>query len=137
MLKKIFMGLMAVAVVLTVSGIMTSCEPVQSGTVLYTVKMGSFEDNMDVLRNAIEKDFEKEGFTWAGAGHNYILEGEVKSCNKKATAIFQKCCKAVDDDRSKMSVPLALKGVTVYMVYCYGSSEENDLTSYTFVGEDK
>ena len=137
MFKKFFMGLMAAAVVLTVAGIMTSCNPVQEGTILYTVDMGSFEDNMDILRNAVEKDFEKEGLTWAGAGHNYMLEGEVKACNKKAAAIFQKCCKAVDDDRTKISLPLALKGVTIRMMYTYGSNEEKELSAYTFVKEDK
>ena len=137
MLKKLFIGFMAVAAVLTTAGLMTSCEPIQEGTVLYTVNMGSFEDNMDILRNAVEKDFEAKGFEWAGAGHNYILEGEVKACNRKATSIFQECCKAVDKDRSKLALPLALKGVTISMVYCYGSSEEHELTTYTFVEEDK
>ena len=92
---------------------------------------------MDILRNAVEKDFEAKGLQWAGAGHNYMLEGEVKACNKKATAIFKECCKAVDQDRSKLALPLALKGVTISMVYCYGSSEEHELTTYTFVEEDK
>ena len=137
MLKKLIIGIMAVAAVLTTTGLMTSCNPVESGTVLYTVNMGSFEDNMDILRNAVEKDFEAKGFKWAGAGHNYILEGEVKACNKKATAIFQECCKAVDQDRSKLSLPLALKGVTISLVYCYGNSDEHELSTYTFVEEDK
>ena len=136
MLKKWIFGIMAVAAILTTAGVMTSCEPVQSGTVLYTVNMGSFEDNMDILRNAVEEDFEAKGLKWAGAGHNYVLEGEVKACNKKATAIFQECCKAVDQDRSKLALPLALKGVTISMVYCYGTSEEHELTTYTFVEED-
>jgi hypothetical protein len=137
MLKKLIFGIMAVAAILTTAGMMTSCEPQQYGTVLYTVNMGTFDDNMDVLRNAVEKDFEAKGLEWAGAGHNYVLEGEVKACNKKATAIFQECCKAVDQDRSKLALPLALKGVTISMVYCYGSSEEHELTTYTFVEEDK
>ena len=128
---------MAVAALLTTAGLMTSCKTVQMGTVLYSVNMGSFEDNMDILRNAIEKDFEAKGLQWAGAGHNYMLEGEVEDCNKKATAIFKECCKAVDKDRSKLSLPLALKGVTISMVYCYGSSEEHELTTYTFVEEDQ
>lgn len=137
MFKKVIFSIMAIAAVLTFAGNMTSCTPQQSGTVMYSVEMGSFFDNMDVLRNAIEKDFVKEGFQWAGAGHNYILEGEVKACNKKAETIFKKCCQAVDKDRSLLSLPLALKGVTISMVYIYGSSEEHELCTYTFVEEDK
>lgn len=137
MLKKLIFGIMAVAAILTTAGMMTSCEPVQSGTVLYSVDMGSFEDNMDVLRNAIEKDFEAKGLEWTGGGHYYVLEGEVKACNRKATAIFQECCQAVDKDRSKLALPLALKGVTISMVYCYGDSKDRQLTTYTFVEEDK
>ena len=137
MFKRLIFGIMAVAAILTTAGLMTSCEPVEMGTVLYKVDMGSFEDNMDILRNAVEKDFEAKGLKWAGAGHNYMLDGEVKECNKKATAVFQECCKAVDDDRSKLSLPLALKGVTISIVYCYGSSDEHELSTYTFVKEDK
>ena len=137
MFKKIIFGIMAVAAVLTTAGLMTSCEPVQSGTVLYSVDMGSFEDNMDVLRDAVEHDFEAKGLEWTGGGHYYVLEGEVKACNRKATAIFQECCKAVDQDRSKLALPLALKGVTISMVYCYGDSKDRQLTTYTFVEEDK
>lgn len=137
MFKKIFTGIMAFVVVMTVAGIMTSCEPIQRGDILYNVDMGEFEDNMDVLRNAIEKDFETLGLNWAGAGHTYMLNGEVKSCNKLATQIFQQCCKAVDQDRSKLSLPLALKGQTIYLMYTYGSNEEKELSSYTFVEEDK
>lgn len=137
MFKKLFIGMMAVAAVLTTAGVMTSCEPAESGTVLYTVDMGAFEDNMDILRNAVERDFEELGLEWAGAGHNYMLEGEVKKCNKKATTIFQNCCVAVDKDRSRLSVPLALKGVTISLRYCYGSSEEHELSTYTFVENDK
>jgi len=138
MMKKILFSLMAAAAILTVAGTMTSCEKVESGTVLYSVDMGTFEDNMDVLRNAVEKDFISQGLKWAGAGHNYILEGEVKECNKKATAIFQSCCKAVDQDRSRLAVrQLAIKGQTIKLVYCYGSSEEHELSTYTFVEEDQ
>jgi len=137
MFKKVIFCIMAVAAILTTAGIMTSCKPVQSGTILYNVDMGSFEDNMDILRNAIEKDFEKQGLQWAGGGHNYMLEGEVKACNKKAAAIFQNCCLAVDKDRSRLSLPLALKGVTISFMYTYGSNEEHELSTYTFVEEDK
>ena len=137
MFKRLIFGIMAVAAILTTAGLMTSCEPVEMGTVLYKVDMGSFEDNMDILRNAVEKDFEAKGLKWAGAGHNYMLEGVVKDCNKKAAAVFQECCKAVDEDRSKLSLPLALKGVTISFVYCYGSSDEHELSTYTFVKEDK
>ena len=137
MFKRLIFGIMAVAAILTTAGLMTSCEPVEMGTVLYKVDMGSFEDNMDILRNAVEKDFEAKGLQWAGAGHNYMLEGVVKDCNKKAAAVFQECCKAVDDDRSKLALPLALKGVTISFVYCYGSSDEHELSTYTFVKEDK
>lgn len=137
MLKKLVFGIMAVAAMLTSAGVMTSCEPVQSGTVMYTVDMGSFFDNMDILRNAIEKDFEAKGLQWAGSGHYYILEGEVKACNKKATAVFQECCKAVDKDRSKMALPLKLKGVTISLNYTYGGSQDSELSTYTFVEEDK
>ena len=136
MIKKIFIGIMAIVAVLTVAGTMTSCEPVQSGTILYNVDMKEFDDNMDLLRNAVEKDFESLGLKWAGAGHNYMLEGEVKACNKKAAAIFEQCCKAVDKDRSRLSLPLALKGQTIALMYTYGSSEEHELCTYTFVEED-
>lgn len=137
MLKKAIFCIMAVAAILTTAGIMTSCAPVQSGTVLYSIDMGSFEDNMDILRNAVEKDFEKQGLQWAGAGHNYLLEGEVNACNRKASAIFKNCCEAVDKDRSKLALPLALKGVTISLNYTYGNSEEHQLSTYTFVQEDK
>lgn len=116
---------------------MTSCAPEQRGDVIYSVNMGDFFDNMDILRNAIEKDFEKEGFTWLGSGHYYVLNGEVKACNKKAEAIFKKCCQAVDKDRTKISLPLALKGVTISMDYSYGGDKEQQLCTYTFVEEDK
>ena len=136
MLKKIFISVMAVVAILTVSGLMTSCEPVRTGTLLYDIDMKGFDDNMDLLRNAIEADFEAKGLKWAGSGHTYMLEGEVKACNKKAAAIFTECCQAVDKDRSKLPLPLALKGETIGFRYTYGQ-EEAELTTYTFVEEDK
>jgi len=136
MFKKLIFSIFAVVAVLVVANTMTSCKSEQRGDVIYSINMGDFFDNMDILRNAIEKDFEKEGFTLLSS-HNYLLNGEVNACNKKAEAIFKKCCQAVDQDRTKLSLPLALKGVTISMVYCYGSSEEHQLCTYTFVCEDK
>ena len=137
MFKKIFIGIMAIVAVLTVAGTMTSCKPVQGGTVLYSVDMRDFDDNMDLLRNAIEKDFESLGLKSAGTAHDYVLEGELEACNKKAAAIFEQCCKAVDKDRTKVPVALALKGQTIAMNYIYGGNDEKVLCTYTFVEEDK
>jgi len=137
MFKKIFFGIMAIVAVLTVAGTMTSCKPVKSGTSLYEIDMKGFDDNGDLLRNAIEADFEKLGFTWSGGGHYYILEGEVNACNKKAVSIFQQCCKAVDQDRSKLPLPLALKGQTIALKGQYANEPVQELSTYTFVEEDK
>jgi len=136
MFKKVFVGIMAVVAILAVAGTMTSCN-VETGTILYTVDMRDFDDNMDLLRNAIEKDFIELGLKDAGASHTFMLEGEVKSCNKLASEIFQQCCKAVDNDRSRIPLPLALKGQTIALMYTYGSNDEHELSTYTFVGEDK
>ena len=136
MLKKILFCIVAIATVLTVGTSLTSCEH-KSGTVIYSVNTGDFFDNMDVLKNAIEKGFEEGGMKRLGSGHNYILEGEVNSCNNKAKSIFKSSCEAVDKDRSKMALPLAIKGVTVKLMYTYGGDPEAELTSYTFVEEDK
>ena len=129
------MGIMAIVAVLAVAGTMTSCN-VKSGTNLYEVDMKGFDDNMDVLRNAIEKDFEKLGLKWSGGSHIYVLTGEVNSCNRLATQIFQQCCKAVDKDRSCLSVPLALKGKTIALKHTYADQPEEELSTYTFVEED-
>ena len=136
MIKKIFIGIMAVAAILTVAGTMTSCEPVKSGTILYEIDTRNFPDNMDLLKNAIERDFETLGLRHEGDGHIYVLEGEVKACNSKAAAIFQQCCKAVDQDRSRLSLPLALKGETIAFIYTYAGVDA-ELSTYTFVEEDQ
>ena len=137
MFKKIFFGIMAIVAVMTVAGTMTSCKPVKSGTNLYEVEIKGFDDNMDLLRNAVEKDFEKLGLAYSGGSHIYVLEGEVKKCNKLATDVFQQCCKAVDQDRSKLALPLALKGKTIALKHTYGGEPEEELSTYTFVEEDK
>jgi len=136
MFKKILFGFMAVVALLAVSGTMNSCK-VKSGTNLYEIDMKGFDDNMDILRDAIEADFEKLGFTWSGGGHYYILEGEVNACNKKAAGIFQQCCKAVDQDRTKMSLPLALKGNTIALKGQYANEPAGEVSTYTFICEDK
>jgi len=136
MVKKIFIGIMAFIAVLAVSGVMTSCN-VKSGTSLYEIDMKDFDDNMDILRNAIEADFEKLGLAWSGGGHYFIMEGEVNACNKKAASIFQQCCKAVDKDRSKLSLPLALKGKTIALKGQYANEPSQEVSTYTFVEEDK
>ena len=136
MFKKILFGFMAVVALLAVSGTMNSCK-VKSGTNMYEVDMKDFNDNMDILRNAIEADFEKLGFTWSGGGHYFILEGEVNACNKTASSIFQQCCKAVDNDRSKLSLPLALKGKTIALKGQYANEPVEETSTYTFVCEDK
>ena len=134
-MKKIFLSIVAIVAVLTVAVCMTSCER-KSGTIIYSVDTGNFFDNMDVLKNAIEKGLEEGGMKWLGSGHYYVLEGEVNSTNNKAKTIFQNSCKAVDKDRSKMALPLAIKGVTVKLKYTYGGDPDAELSSYTFVEED-
>ena len=135
MFKKLFMGIMAIVAVVAVAGTMTSCS-VKAGTSIYEVDMKGFDDNMDILRNAIEKDFETLGFTREG-DHYFILNGEVNSNNKKAAAIFQQCCKAVDKDRSKLSLPLALKGQTIALKGQLANEPSQEISTYTFVEEDK
>jgi len=137
MLKKFFLSFLAIVVVMTVAVSMTSCEQ-KSGTVIYSVDTGNFFDNMDVLKDAIEEGLVQGGMKrLSESNHYYVLEGEVNSCNNKAKSIFQNSCQAVDKDRSKMALPLAIKGVTVKLKYSYGGDPEADLTSYTFVEEDK
>ena len=96
---------------------------------------GDFFDNMDVLKNAIEDSFVPGGMQQA-SDHYYVLEGEVNACNKKATTIFQNRCKEIDKDRSQLSLPLAIKGVTVKLMYTYGGSKDTQLSTYTFKEND-
>ena len=135
MCKKFFFGIMAIVAVLAVAGTMNSCS-VKTGTSIYEVDMKGFDDNMDILRNAIEADFEKLGFT-RESDHYFFLTGEVNSCNKLATQIFQQCCKAVDQDRSKLALPLALKGQTIALKGQLANEPAQEISTYTFVEEDK
>ena len=81
---------MTIVAVVTVAGTMTSCNN-KSGTNLYEIDMKDFDDNMDILKDAIESDFEKLGFSKV-SDHVFALEGEVSSCNKQAAQVFQQCC---------------------------------------------
>lgn len=134
-MKKIF-SLLAILGVLTFSGVTsTSCQPVEGGDVMYNVDTGDFFDNMDILTSAIDKGFEQAGFRRATeTSHYWILTGEKNACNKKATETFTKRCQEIDKDRSQMMLPLALKGVTIKLIYTYSGT--HDLAIYTFVEED-
>ena len=112
-MKKL-LALAATLVALLVS----SCQPIEMGTVMYHVDLGNFFDNMDILAYSIDKGFESAGLKPLEVGvHYWTLEGEKKSCNKKAQQAFLDRCQAIDKDRSQLLVPLALKGVTVKLIY--------------------
>lgn len=132
-MKKIF-SVFAIFGILTFMGLSTtSCEKTETGDVMYHVDEGDFFDNMDILAYSIDKGFEDAGFTSVST-HYWKLTGEKKACNKKATEVFQNRCKAIDKDRSQILLPLALKGVTVTLIYTYQGDYE--LSTYTFVEED-
>jgi len=140
--KKAIVSMLAVIAVLSLSlATMTSCEKTEQ-TMEYYVKFDNFADNMDVLRYSIDKGFEQAGFQQS---HSHIWQtfGTESSCNKKATAAFQKRVKEIDKDRSQvvhpilgLPVPLALKGVTVKLINLGSGSKEIEIDSYTFVEED-
>lgn len=129
-MKKL-LALAATLVALLVS----SCQPIEMGTVMYHVDLGNFFDNMDILAYSIDKGFESAGLTKLEVGvHYWTLNGEKNSCNKKAQQAFLDRCKVIDKDRSQLLVPLALKGVTIKLIYTYQGDHE--LCTYTFVEND-
>lgn len=132
-MKKIF-TVFAIFGILTFMGLSTtSCKTVEKGDVMYHVDEGDFFDNMDILAYSIDKGFEDAGFTNLST-HYWKLNGEKNACNAKATETFQNRCKAIDKDRSLIALPLALKGVTVKLIYTWDGDHE--LSTYTFVEED-
>lgn len=130
-MKKII-AIVAAAVALLVS----SCQPLETGTVMYHVQIDeSFFDNMDILAYGIDEGFAQAGLKKMEVGaHYWTLEGEKNACNKKASAAFLARCQAIDKDRSLLALPLAIKGVKVTLIYTY--SGDHELTSYTFKEEN-
>ncbi len=126
-MKKIFAIVAAVMALL-----ISSCQPLETGTVMYHVKIDeSFFDNMDILAYGIDEGFAQAGLTKMEVGvHYWTLNGEKNACNKKASDAFLNRCKAIDNDRSLLTLPLDLKGVKVTLIYTY--SGDHELTSYTF-----
>ena len=126
-MKKIF----AIAAAL-MALLFSACQPLETGTVMYHVSIDeSFFDNMDILAYGIDEGFKQGGLTKMEVGaHYWTLEGEKNACNKKASEVFLNRCKAIDNDRSLLDLPLDLKGVKVTLIYTYGGDHE--LTSYTF-----
>jgi len=135
-MKKLF-GLLAVAVLMATAGLMTSCEPVQNGDVLFSVEV-SFDDNMDLLTSSIDKGFEDAGFTHV-SGHTWKLRGELNASKRKATEVFQNRCKAIDKDRTlipSIGRYLALKGEKATLYFQYDAPKPAALSEYTFVEND-
>ena len=134
-MKKIFAILAAAAALVIAGSAVSSCAPYESGTVTYHIKIVNFEDNWDVLASSIDKGFEEAGLKKLEVGvHYWTLSGEKNACNQKAAAAFQARCKAIDKDRS-LAGGLALKGTEVKLLYSF--TGEYELSSYTFVEEDK
>ena len=133
---KRLLSLIAVAAGLAFFGLAaSSCEPYETGVVIYHVDLGDFYDNMDLLASSIDVGFEEAGFSPLPVGvHYWELNGEKKACNRKAEKTFLDRCKLIDQDRSLLFLPLALKGVTIKLVYTYQG--DHDLCSYTFVEND-
>lgn len=140
--KKAIVSMLAVIAVLSLSlATMTSCEKTEQ-TMEYYVKFDNFADNWDILRSSIDKGFEEAGFK-SSLNHIWQTFGTESSCNKKATAAFQKRVKEIDKDRTQLkdpftglSLPLAIKGVTVKLINLGSGSKEIEIDSYTFVEED-
>ena len=134
-MKKLFAILAAAAAIVLAGCAVSSCAPYEHGTVTYHIKIVNFEDNWDVLAYSIDKGFEEGGLQKMEVGvHYWTLSGEKNACNKKAEAVFQARCKAIDKDRS-LAGGLALKGATVKLLYSF--TGEYELSSYTFVEENK
>lgn len=132
----------AVVAVLALSlATMTSCEKTEQ-TMVYCVEIVDFNDNTDILRSSIDKGFEEAGFK-SSLNHIWQTFGTESSCNQKATTAFQKRVKEIDKDRTQLkdpftglSLPLAIKGVTVKLINLASGSKEIEISSYTFVEED-
>ena len=137
-MKKLF-SLFAIMSVLAFSCFtMTSCKQEVIDDMVYHVNTGDFNDNMDVLTSAIDEGFEKAGFTPVST-HYWKLRGNKAEINKKAKAAFQSRCQEIDKNRSSMDgliSLLALKGVTVKLLYTCVGEENVELDSYTFKEED-
>ena len=134
--KKAIVSMFAVVAVLALSlATMTSCESEVSGTMAYYVKLVDFEDTYDILMSSIDEGFEKDGFTLFN-NHVWQITGTESSCNKKATTTFQNRLKTIDNNRSELYAPLALKGKTAKLIHLGSGSKEIEISSYTFVGED-
>lgn len=135
--KKAIVSMFAVVAVLALSlATMTSCEGEVSGTMAYYVKLVDFEDTNDVLMSSIDEGFEKDGFTRLLNNHVWQIIGTESSCNKKATTTFQNRLKTIDNNRSELYAPLALKGKTAKLIHLGSGNKEIEISSYTFVGED-
>ena len=133
-MKKILFAFAVLATLAFTAGFMSSCEEVETSTYIFHVKV-SFFDNMDILASAIDEGFRKDGFTNVST-HYWQLVGVKSELNKKAKATFQNRCKEIDKDRSQLALPLALKGVTIKLIYDAYDDKNAVLDSYTFVEED-
>ena len=134
-MKKLI-ALIAAVAALAVTGLSTSsCKPIETGLVMYHVDLGNFYDNMDILAYSIDEGFKDGGLTKMEVGaHYWELTGEKNACNEKAKKAFLNRCQKIDKDRSLLGLPLALKGVTIKLIYTYQGDHE--LCSYTFVEKD-
>lgn len=140
--KKAIVSMFAVVAVLALSlATMTSCEKTEQ-TMVYCVEIVDFNDNTDILRSSIDKGFEEAGFK-SSLNHIWQTFGTESSCNQKATTAFQKRVKEIDKDRTQLkdpftglSLPLAIKGVTVKLINLGSGNKEIEIDSYTFVEED-
>lgn len=140
--KKAIVSMLAVIAILSLSlATMTSCEKTEQ-TMVYCVEIVDFNDNTDILRSSIDKGFEEAGFK-SSLNHIWQTFGTESSCNQKATTAFQKRVKEIDKDRTQLkdpftglSLPLAIKGVTVKLINLGSGNKEIEIDSYTFVEED-
>lgn len=134
-MKKILAIIAAVSALAIAAYFTSSCKPVESGVVMYHVDVGTFNDNYDILRSALDEGFQAGGLTKVPVGtHYWQLEGDKDKCNSKAEEVFLNRCKAIDKNRNLMLMPLALKGYTITLVYTYNG--DHDLVSYKFVEEN-
>ena len=134
-MKKVFSFFAILSVLAFSCFTMTSCKEETTGNVVYHIDEGDFFDNMDILASAIDEGFRKDGFTNVST-HYWQLVGVKSELNKKAKATFQNRCKEIDKDRSQLALPLALKGVTIKLIYDAYDDKNAVLDSYTFVEED-
>ena len=136
-MKKLIAIIVAVCAMLGASMLNTSCQPYEHGFILFHLDLGNFPDNHDVLATAIGDGLALAGMKPERAPYYWSLDGEKNAMLKKAANSLKSACEAIDKDRSKLALPLAIKGVEAKLTYTFGSVEDGTCGSYTFKEKDE